>query len=321
MKFSIIVPVYNAAAFLNATVSSVLHQTLADWELLLVDDGSTDGVTGKLCDEIAAQDERIRSIHKPNGGAGDARNYGIDRAQGDYLVFLDSDDLLTLDALSTLDEQLSITSADICEFGYKIQRGSQETTELPSGVEYRKSFALSESPSQLLATPSACFAVWKRSLFTEHSIRFRLAGWGEDLAMTRKMIAKAERIVLIPNVLYCYVIREGSVTTSPDLNKNAEIMDALQDVLLWYQNQALEDTFRNELCALCVNNIYDACVRIVRADAAHPLLDDLLDFIRLRFPDYRNNPYLKVWPAKRKLIFSLLEKRHYKSAHSLFCLI
>ena len=121
MKFSIIVPVYNAAAFLNATVSSVLHQTLADWELLLVDDGSTDGVTGKLCDEIAAQDERIRSIHKPNGGAGDARNYGIDRAQGDYLVFLDSDDLLTLDALSTLDEQLSITSADICEFGYKIQ--------------------------------------------------------------------------------------------------------------------------------------------------------------------------------------------------------
>jgi len=100
MKFSIIVPVYNAAAFLNETVASVLQQSCADWELLLVDDGSTDGVTGKLCDEIAAQDERIRTIHKPNGGAGDARNAAFPYASGDYIVFLDSDDFFEPNALS-----------------------------------------------------------------------------------------------------------------------------------------------------------------------------------------------------------------------------
>jgi glycosyltransferase involved in cell wall biosynthesis len=94
MKFSIIVPVYNAAAFLEATVQSVFDQTCSDWELLLIDDGSTDGETGALCDRIAAKDNRITSFHKSNGGAGDARNYGIPRASGDYLFFLDSDDEL-----------------------------------------------------------------------------------------------------------------------------------------------------------------------------------------------------------------------------------
>ena len=83
MKFSIIVPVFNAAAYLKATVSSVLEQAFTNWELLLVDDGSTDGITGAICDEIAAQDDRIRVIHKPNGGAGDARNAAFPYASGD----------------------------------------------------------------------------------------------------------------------------------------------------------------------------------------------------------------------------------------------
>ena len=90
-KISVIVPVYNAEQWLERCVDSIVAQTYTDWELLLIDDGSTDD-SATICDEYAAKDERIRVSHKENGGVSDTRNYGLDLAQGKYLMFLDSDD-------------------------------------------------------------------------------------------------------------------------------------------------------------------------------------------------------------------------------------
>ena len=98
---SIIVPVYNAEAFLKKCVESIQEQTFAEWELLLVDDGSTDG-SGELCDELAATDTRIRVFHKQNGGVSSARNAGIEAAQGDGLMFVDADDSLSPELCSIL---------------------------------------------------------------------------------------------------------------------------------------------------------------------------------------------------------------------------
>lgn len=90
-SLSIIIPVYNVEKYLKECVKSVLMQSIKDFEILLIDDGSKDS-SGKLCDEIASTDSRIRVYHKPNGGLSSARNYGIDRALGEYIIFLDSDD-------------------------------------------------------------------------------------------------------------------------------------------------------------------------------------------------------------------------------------
>ena len=318
MRFSIIVPAYNAAAFLNATVSSVLQQSYDDWELFLVDDGSTDGITDGLCDEIASTDPRIRSIHKSNGGAGDARNAALPSASGDYIVFLDSDDFLEADALSCLNEKLTKLPVDICFFGFIIQKGQSESIQLPSGYDYNKPFSLLDAPAQLLEAPSAWCAVWKRSLFIDTNIRFRARGWGEDLAMTRKMLTQASSIMLINEALYRYVIHEGSITTSQNLDGNAEIMDALGDVLAWFHDQKLFDTYHDELCCLCLNNIYDACVRIIKADPAHSLTDKLMAFAENWFPQYKKSSYLRHWPSKRKLVLALLESGHYRVAQKLF---
>lgn len=318
MKFSIIVPVYNAAAFMKATVSSVLDQPFDDWELLLVDDGSTDGVTGALCDEIAVQDSRIRVIHKPNGGAGDARNAAFPHASGDYILFLDSDDYLEPAALSRLSLKLEELPVDICYFGFIIQKGQAESVQVPSGYPLSTPFSLSDAPAQLMEAPSAWCAVWRRSLFSNSDIRFRARGWGEDLAMTRKMLAQASSIALIEDVLYRYVIHEGSITTSRNLDGNSEILDALEDVLTWFYDQKLFDIYHDELCCLCLNNIYDAGVRIVKADPKHPLTEKLMAFAENWFPQYRKSPYIQSWPAKRKLVLSLLESRHYRIAQLLF---
>ena len=177
---------------------------------------------------------------------------------------------------------------------------------------------LQETPALLLNRPSACIAAWRRTLFTDTGIRFRARGWGEDLCMTRKMLTAAQSVVILPDVLYLYRQHEGSVTKRA-LDANAEIMDAIDDVLTWYQARGLFEQYENELGKLCVDNVlYDASVRILKAQSAHPLLPQLLDFTAARFPDYRHNPYLKGYPARKKLVLSLLGKKQYRAVHLLF---
>lgn len=90
-KISVIIPVYNAEKYLRKCIESVLNQTFGDFELLLVDDGSPDH-SGEICDEYAQKDSRVHVFHKPNGGTANARNYGLDHSQGDYVAFIDNDD-------------------------------------------------------------------------------------------------------------------------------------------------------------------------------------------------------------------------------------
>lgn len=99
-KVSVIVPVYNVEKLLQRCIDSILAQTFTDFELLLIDDGSKDK-SGEICDEYAAKDSRIRVFHKQNGGVSTARNIGIDKAQGEWIYFVDSDDIVLPSALGT----------------------------------------------------------------------------------------------------------------------------------------------------------------------------------------------------------------------------
>lgn len=110
---SIIVPVYNAEAYLEQTVQSIQKQTHPDWELVLIDDGSTDG-SGAICDRFAAEDARIAALHIRNEGVANARNVGLAAATGDFIAFCDSDDLYEPDFLQTLFEQQRASHADLC---------------------------------------------------------------------------------------------------------------------------------------------------------------------------------------------------------------
>ena len=111
-KISVIVPVYNVEAYLERCVESILKQTYSNLEILLVNDGSTDK-SGELCDQLALRDQRIRVIHKENGGLSDARNRGIDEASSDLIGFIDSDDMY-----ETLYRQLRESNADLSMCGH-----------------------------------------------------------------------------------------------------------------------------------------------------------------------------------------------------------
>ena len=116
---SVIVPVYNVERYLRRCVDSILHQTYRNLEVLLVDDGSTDA-SGAICDEYAAQEECVTAVHQKNGGLSAARNTGLERAQGTYLCFVDSDDFLDSRMLETLCRDLQEQNADVAVVGFRM---------------------------------------------------------------------------------------------------------------------------------------------------------------------------------------------------------
>lgn len=122
---SVIVPVYNVASYLPACIDSVLAQTFADFELLLVDDGSTDG-SGDICDDYACRDVRVTVLHQPNAGPAAARNAALDVAQGEYVAFVDSDDVIHRQYLEVLYRCISTSAdVDIVQSPYKIVSSTQ----------------------------------------------------------------------------------------------------------------------------------------------------------------------------------------------------
>lgn len=208
---SVIVPIYKVEAYLDECVRSIIDQTYPHLEIILVDDGSPDNCPA-MCDEWAKKDSRIRVIHKPNGGLSDARNAGIDAATGDYIAFVDSDDFIKPDMLEKLHMALIRADADIAACGIRTCEGAKQTA-----WGCRDVVGTPEQIYALLYNDTAYpVAAWnklyRRSCW--QTLRFPVGKTCEDAFTTYQLIHAARRIVMIPEALYCYRIRPGSIMTS-----------------------------------------------------------------------------------------------------------
>ena len=206
-KLSIITPVYNTEAYLPACLDSTLSQGFSDFEVLLVDDGSQDG-SGAICDAYAAKDGRVRVIHKENGGVSSARNRGIDKALGEYLVFVDADDMVTEDYL----EHLMESDADMVVSGvWKF--GARSGTRVPAR---RDDFGIEGLAARWNTPPDLnflyCYPVAKRfrtRLIREHGIRFdETLYFSEDLCFNMEYYSYAESFTELPFADYGYRISD-----------------------------------------------------------------------------------------------------------------
>ena len=187
--FSVIVPVYNIEKYLPRCINSILSQTYSDFELILVDDGSTDN-SGLICDEYAEKDKRIRVYHKPNGGVSSARNMGIDHATGEFIVFIDSDDV----ADSCLLQNLAHSDCDLVSIGFDDY--SPNNTVKKSFLEPSFSFSLDSEENILqFVSFSGYVFVWakryKRSIIVQNNIRFNEnLEFSEDIIFNNAYILK-----------------------------------------------------------------------------------------------------------------------------------
>ena len=226
-KISVIVPVYNVEQYLERCVDSIINQTYKNLEIILVNDGSTDN-SGQLCDELAKKDDRIRVIHKKNGGLSDARNVGIDEAEAELVGFIDSDDYIDEDMYEVLINNLKAANADLSMCGhYDVYNNVPE-----SQVSDKKTWELSPQEAIKMVMEAKILSVtavnklYKKSLFSE--LKFEIEKIAEDAFIMIKLLDKCNKIVATNEKKYYYVHRENSITTQKFSLKFLNVIEAYE---------------------------------------------------------------------------------------------
>ena len=207
---SVIIPVHNSGAWLRECLDSVRAQSYKNLEILVVDDGSTDD-SGKICDEFAALDDRFIVIHQENAGVSAARNLALDRARGEWLGFVDSDDIIDPEMFRRLYDLAMETGSDIAACSFHRFEDEQRDEIFPEGILTPR-----EALQRLLVdgglTPHICNKIYRDTVF--EGIRFPIGCLYEDLRIMHLLFQQAGRIAVIEDTLYNYRIHGGSNISS-----------------------------------------------------------------------------------------------------------
>lgn len=257
MFFSVIVPVYNVEKYINECVDSILSQTFTDFELILVNDGSTDN-SPTICDEYAKKDSRVKVIHKENGGQSTARNIGITAASGKYAIFLDSDDFI---ASNTFFEEIKNTSTDktdiilfrYCKY-YNEDKKDECGISLANLETKNKSILLKE----LVKRDAFFCSCWSKctriAILKENNIEFDANLSCEDMDWYYNVVSKAESFEVVDKPFICYRQRENSVTSS---FKKKSITDYIYTIKKWSSVfNDIEDTTEKEVMLSSLAKLY-----------------------------------------------------------------
>lgn len=255
---TVIIPVYKVEEYLEKCVKSIQNQTYRNLEIVLVDDGSPDNC-GKMCDEYAKQDERIKVIHKPNGGLSDARNAGIEVAKGEYIAFVDSDDFVSKDYIEYMYHMLTEAKAKLAICGVKeiwkntpIEEEPYTEAKLLTAKETFENFLFAKG-----IEICAYAKLYHRDLWKEH--RFPKGKVYEDTAIMYRIIEEAKTIVYGDKNCYYYIARVGSISKQPGFNKNEEDYIAHTKQMLTF----IEEKYPELQTAIHRFNVY-AKFRILR---------------------------------------------------------
>lgn len=228
---TIIVPVYNVEKYLKQCINSIINQSYKNLEIILVDDGSKDN-SGKICDEYAKQDNRIKVYHKENGGLSDARNYGMQFANGKYMTFIDSDDIVSKNMIEVLFNNLYKYDAQISECDYF--RFFDED-ELPIEKDlYNKDVKISDAKKEcedLLHIKKRCMVCGRLFLTSLwDNIRFPKGKYFEDQSTYYKVLLKTDKIVETSLKLYFYRRNPLSIVSTMNINKAKDFIDATDEM-------------------------------------------------------------------------------------------
>lgn len=220
-RFSIIIPAYNVEDFLPACLDSVLSQDFADYEIILVDDGSTDSTT-TICRQYAQKDPRVHLIIQPNSGLSEARNSGVKKSTGEYLIFLDGDDSLTSDALTKIAnafDQFHKTAknpVDLLRFQCQdlLENGELIPHSEP-GFAPMSGLAAFPLLARYHYTENAWLYCYRTEFFKSNHFTYAKGRLAEDFGLTPLIIARATSVAAVPDICYNYRLRSGSIMHDP----------------------------------------------------------------------------------------------------------
>lgn len=239
---SVIVPVYKVEAYLPACVDSILAQTFRDFELILVDDGSPDAC-GEMCDQYARQDVRIRVIHQENGGLSAARNAGLEIAQGNYITFVDSDDIISEDCLRCMQKIADETNADLVVGRYiefaiendRIRNWKQDATAPAHHMENRQEACIGLYQGQYWIPINAVGKLYHRSVIGD--LRFPKGRIHEDQAFVPIAAYKASHIEIMDKAVYGYRCNEEGITHSTFSTRRYDDIWAIDQCISFFESK------------------------------------------------------------------------------------
>lgn len=249
--FSIIVPVYNVENQLKLCVESIVGQSYNDLEILLIDDGSTDN-SGVICDELAKCYTNVVCYHKANGGLSDARNYGMERATGKYLLFIDSDDVIDKDFCKILHDAHEKHGADIVSLDIVSFYSYDELcTLIEKEYEFKEIVLMNEEiikayympTKNMIINHGLCMKSYKAELFND--LRFECGKLHEDLYITYQLLDKCKKFVYVDLPYYYYYrSNEGSITNNYRSKNYEDETNALNNMINYFENR---QDVKNEL--------------------------------------------------------------------------
>jgi len=311
---SIIVPVYNNLLYLERCVDSLIGQTYGEIEILLVDDGSKDG-TGELCDRMQEKDERIRVLHKPNGGTSDARNFGISHAKGEYFAFVDSDDTVSEDMMEKLWTAMERTGKAI------VQIGRDEKDEEGNSLE-----GICEIPEKEIFIPagdfmrelllhkgdcSFCTKLVKRELFEGR--QFPKGELNEDFCLLTQMLCDTEGVVSLPYVGYHVFYCMGSNTRKKNENDFSRVFadnvvnaDRVTKIVKSHFPELEEIAMR---FGLVQRLDYLLHIPISRMNAQENLYTEIVSYVKAHKREIKTNQYLSKKNRSYLLLLGMAPKK------------
>ncbi len=292
---SIIVPVYNIEEYLPRCVKTLCTQTYQNIEILLVDDGSTDG-TGALCDRLAEEDERIRVFHKENGGSSSARNYGIERAKGAYLGFVDSDDYVEPYMYERLYEAICKAGVPVAQIGRdELDEAGNRLPDICIPPETAETIASADFMKELLmhrGDCSFCTKLIKRELFMER--QFPLGVLNEDFHLLIQLLPEIEGIVSLPGQAYHVFCRMGSNTRkktgfSRVFADNVDNADLVAGIVAEHYPELAEIAFR---FGIFQRLDYMLHVPVEQMNGRNTMYKAIVNYLRKNWGRSMKNPYL-----------------------------
>ena len=317
-KLSIIVPVYGVEKYIDKCLNSLVKQSLKEIEIIVVNDGTKDN-SQKIIDKyVKKYPDKIKSYIKENGGQGSARNYGLKKATGEYIGYVDSDDFVEKDMYKKLYNKAKENNYDIVVCGnYNVSEDYQNKNIDAFINNYN-----TDLENIFFGKMAVWNKIYKRDILIKNKLEFKEKVWYEDLAFTLKAIMNSNTFAFIDEPLYDYLIREGSTMNNSNVKRNLEILEAFNDILSYIQHNKKEEYF-SKIEFLAIDHIYiSAIVRVLKAEADDKVkretINKLINYMNKKFPNYKNNKYINTLSKNRKIIYKLINIKMYGLINLIF---
>ena len=324
MRFSVIIPVYNSKQYIERCIKSILEQEYNDYEIIIIDDGSTDNGIEIINQILGKASIDWNVVSKINGGQGSARNIGIKCARGEYLVFIDSDDYIEPAMFKVINSVIETYNPEMVCFNSLLtdEKGMVLGKYNMCGQLKGETHILNH-PEMLLFPPAIWNKIIRRDFFFKVGCFFDEGIIYEDTVVSRALMAESSKVFFLNDYLYYYVQHnQSTMGKSTENGLNSRIMDivnANESLLLWFNEKNIFNRFYYEIESISVNTILFYALDIINMNnKADKRQDILVDFIKDNFSEFYANTYLSNSDKKR---IEVLLNRQYSRYYWRYALI